>query len=184
MPDDAANKTCSFNVCSQCQLNCCIDANPPLTAERKKIISNYLHEQGQPAENLFVNEAYSHPVADAQGYCKFYNKETGKCRVHPIKPETCRAGPVTFDINLRTGKVEWFLKKGAICAFAQQLRIEDDRFKGHLEVAKAEIIHLISNLDAGSLRVILKIEEPETLKIGENDLPRDIIEKLSSGVTS
>jgi Fe-S-cluster containining protein len=176
--DDAANKTCSFDVCSKCKLMCCIDANPPLTPERKEIIAKFLLQQGLPHENVFVNEAYSHPSTDAHGYCTFYNKETGKCRIHPVKPETCRAGPVTFDINPRAGKLEWYLKKVTICKLADCLRVDDYKFKRHFEAAKAEIIHLVSNLDSGSLRTILKIPEPETVKIGESDLPKGIMERL------
>ncbi len=176
--DDTVGRTCSFDVCSKCKVMCCIDANPPLTPERKEIIVQFLLQQGLPHENVFIDEAYLHPSADEHGYCAFYDKEAGKCRIHSVKPETCRAGPITFDINLRTGKLEWYLKKGSICALADCLRVDDDKFKGHFEVAKAEIVRLISKLDADSLGAILKIGEPETVKIGENDLPQETKLKL------
>lgn len=101
--------------------------------------------------------------------------------MHPVKPETCVAGPVTFDINLQTGKVEWFLKKGSICTFAQKLYADDARFKAHLEAAKPEIMQLICELDAQALKAILKIPEPETFKVGENELPQEVRRKL--GIT-
>ena len=65
--------------------------------------------------------------------------KTGKCSVHPVKPETCVSGPITFDINFRTKKVEWFLKKSEICAFAGILYKDKAAFKDHFEVAKKEL---------------------------------------------
>ena len=37
----------------------------------------------------------------------------GKCGIHAIKPETCRAGPFTFDVKGDT--IEIFLKFEEIC---------------------------------------------------------------------
>ena len=179
MFDEKIGRTCAFNICSLCKLNCCIDANPPLTISRKKMIINFLTEHNLPTDNIFVNSSYSHPAADATAMCVFRDKETGKCRIHPVKPETCRAGPVTFDINLRTGKVEWYLKKDTICALAQQLHGDNGRFVKHFEVAKEELLHLIRELEPDALRAILRIPEPETFKIGEYDLPAEITEKLN-----
>jgi hypothetical protein len=157
---------------------CCQGANPPLTAKRKRIIIAHLKEEGVYSAGLFDNEAYSHPKADAQEYCVFYNRNTGKCRVHSVKPETCVAGPITFDINLQSGKVEWFLKKGSICSFAQKLYADEAKFHEHFEAAKPEIIRLICELDAEALKAILKIPEPETFKVGENELPLEVLKKL------
>jgi Fe-S-cluster containining protein len=178
MSDDAANKTCAFDVCQQCALGCCRDVNPPLTVERKKKISKYLQENGLRREKLFVDAAYSSPSVDATGLCLFYCKDTGKCQVHPVKPETCRAGPVTFDINLHSRKVEWFLKKTEVCALAERLCENKDLFKAHFEVAKAELLRLIHELDSEALRALMLIEEPQTSKIGEDILPKEALEKL------
>jgi hypothetical protein len=98
--------------------------------------------------------------------------------VHPVKPETCRAGPVTFDINRSTRKVEWHLKMIEVCSFAKALLEDPERFQEHLKIAKKEIMRLISQLDAGDLQAILKIPEPLTFKIGEDDLPKEVAEKL------
>jgi Fe-S-cluster containining protein len=180
MPDNLDSKTCSFDICSQCELCCCQNANPPLTLKRKRMIIGYLQELGQPAERLFVDEAYSHPAADEQGFCTFYNKETKKCRVHLVKPETCKAGPITFDINPNTRKVEWYLKKIDICGLARKLSENIESLNEHFEEAKAEIQHLIFELDSNSLSTILKIEEPQTTKIGENELNEETLEKLNA----
>ena len=98
--------------------------------------------------------------------------------MHQVKPETCRAGPVTFDINFSTKKVEWFLKKPEICAFAGVLYGNKAAFKDHFDVAKKELTHLIGELDPDELRVIVKIEEPSAFKIGEDDLPPEVARKL------
>ena len=178
MSEDRNGRTYSFDVCSQCKLICCQDANPPLTFNRKKMLIEYVKEQKISVKTLFAGEEYSHPSGDAQGICVFYNKETRKCRVHPVKPETCRAGPITFDINLKTRKVEFYLKKGEICAFAQVLYENKELLGKHLEAAKLEILRLICELDADALKTILKIPEPQTFKIDEHELPKEVIVNL------
>ena len=98
--------------------------------------------------------------------------------VHPVKPETCRAGPITFDINFKTKKVQYFLKKSEICAYAGELYKNKSAFNEHFEVAKKEIMRLIKELDADELRVLMTIDEPQTFKVGEEDLPIDVVKKL------
>ena len=178
MSEDRNGKTYSLDVCSQCKLICCQDADPPLTLNRKKILTEYVKEQKVPVKPLFAGEEYAHPATDARGICVFYNKESRKCRVHPVKPETCKAGPITFDINLKTRQVEFYLKKGEICAFAQVLYGSKELLGKHLEAAKSEILRLICELDADALKTILKIPEPQTFKIDECELPKEVIKKL------
>ena len=178
MPKDNNGTTFSFDVCSQCKSICCQDAKPPLTEKRKKIIKKYLEEQRIKIEKPFAKENYSYPNVDVLVYCVLFNKETGKCSVHPVKPETCVSGPITFDINFSTKKVEWFLKKSELCAFAGILYNDKAAFKDHFEVAKKELTQLICQLDADELRTIVKIEEPQTFKVGEDDLPPQIVKKL------
>lgn len=171
-------KTCAFDICYKCNRWCCQDAKPPLTPNRKKIISEYLQKQKTQIAHPFTDADYSFPTLDAYGFCIFYNKDTKKCTVHVVKPETCRAGPITFDINRRTRKIEWYLKKAEICAYAGLLHKNKTALKEHFEVAKKELLRLITELDAKALEAILKIEEPETFKIGEDDLPTDVAAKL------
>ena len=178
MANDNKGTTYSFDVCSQCKSICCQDAKPPLTENRKKIIEKYLEEQKTNIQKPFSKENYSFPSVDELLYCGLFNKKTGKCSVHPVKPETCVSGPITFGINFLTKKVEWFLKKSEICAFAGILYHDKDAFKDHFEVAKKELTHLICQLDADELRAIAKIEEPQTFKIGEDDLPQQVVKKL------
>ena len=179
MPEDNNGATYSFDVCSQCKSICCQDAKPPLTEKRKQIISEYLKKQKITIKEPFSKEEYSYPAVDDEVYCGFFNKDSGKCSVHPVKPETCISGPITFDINFKTKKVEWFLKKDELCAFAGILYKNQAGFKEHLEIAKKQIMRLIKELSAEELRAIVKIEEPQTFKIGEDDLPQQVAYKLS-----
>ena len=178
MPPKNNGATYSFDVCSQCKSICCQDAKPPLSENRKKTIQAYLKQQNISLPNPFVKEQYSYPVVDSEVYCRLFDKKTGKCNVHAVKPETCVAGPITFDINFSTRKVEWFLKKSEICAYAGILYNDKAAFARHFEVAKKQITSLIKELGADELRAIVKIEEPQTFKVGEDDLPKEVIRKL------
>ncbi len=171
-------KTYSFNVCSQCKSICCQDAKPPLTEKRKKIILKYLEEQKISLNEPFAKEEYSYPAVDSQVYCQLFSKKTGKCMVHPVKPETCVSGPITFDINFKTKKLEYFLKMSEICAYAGVLFKDKPAFKAHLEAAKPELMRLINELSAEELRAIVKIDEPKTFKVAEDPLPPAVIKKL------
>ncbi len=178
MPDDSNGVTYSFDVCSQCKSICCMDAKPPLTEARREIISRYLEKQNIRINQPFSKEQYSFPAVDIETYCQLFDKKTGKCRVHVVKPETCVSGPVTFDINLKTKQIEWFLKKEELCAYAGVLYKNKATFREHLAVAKNQIIQLVENLSADELRAIVKIEEPQTFKIGEDELPLKVARKL------
>ena len=178
MSEEAIRKTCSFDVCSECARSCCQDARPPLTEERIRLIKDSLRNRGCLSGRLFVISDYSFPAVDSAGFCVFYDKGSKKCLVHEVKPETCRAGPITFDINRRTRKVEWFLKKNELCLFAGKLFKTPKQLDEHLKVAKEEITRLIGELDSAALLAILKIDEPQTFKIGEDSLPKEVLERL------
>lgn len=180
MSEENGQKTNRFDVCSKCKTVCCRDAKPPLTQNRQETIRKFLKEQKHSVKDVFKSEGYSYPSTDRFGFCVFYNKETGKCLVHSVKPETCTAGPVTFDVNLKTNKLEYHLKKADICALAQDLFQHKDSLQRHLEIAKIEIRRLVSLLDSGALQTILLIEEPQTFKIDEEQADPEIIKKLVS----
>ncbi|MEM3578164.1 MAG: YkgJ family cysteine cluster protein [Candidatus Bathyarchaeia archaeon] len=169
-----------FNVCGECKISCCQNARPPITNERRKTIEEFLKRQGLSVENLFEQSAYTFPKEDAEGYCIFYDKKTRRCKVHPVKPETCVAGPITFDVNAKTGMVEWYLKMEKICPLAGAMYKNKEVLEKHLKSAKREIRRLLRELDANALRTILKIEEPETFKIGEEKAEKEILHKLTS----
>ena len=179
MPVQRKRESSFFDVCSQCRGDCCRNARPPLTLRRKQIIVAYLKEQKIPIDSPFVQTSYVFPKDDAEEYCIFYDKKTAKCLIHSVKPETCVAGPITFDINIKNQKIEWHLKMEKICPLAGVLYKNKDVLKKHLETAKREILTLVSELDSEALKAILKIEELETFKIGEDDIGKDILDKLT-----
>jgi len=169
-----------FQVCASCKLGCCNGVRPPITAKRKAIIEGYLDAEGSKIETPFSERVYTFPRETPDGYCIFFQKDTKRCGVHPVKPETCVAGPVTFDINLQTRKIEWFLKTQAICPLAGKLYKNEKAMLSHMESAKREILKLVNDLNAVELREILKIEEPDTFKIGEDDLDPAVLARLKS----
>jgi len=178
VPEDNKGKTYSYDVCSDCKIICCQDAKPPLSESRKKILKEYIAEHKINVEAPFTRESYAYPSLDETLLCIFNSKETKRCMVHSVKPETCRAGPITFDINFRTKKVEYFLKKSEICAYAGELFKNKPALNDHFEVAKKEILRLIKELTADELRELTKIDEPQTFKVGEDELPLEVVRKL------
>jgi Fe-S-cluster containining protein len=178
MPEDNKGTTYSYDVCSECKIICCKDAKPPLSESRKKMLKEYLAKQKIKVEKPFIKEKYSYPSVDETLFCRFNNKETQRCMVHSVKPETCRAGPITFDINFKTKKVEYFLKKSEICAYASELYKNKTAFNDHFGVAKKQIMRLIKELSADELRELTKIDEPQTFKVGEDDLSVEVVKKL------
>jgi Fe-S-cluster containining protein len=171
-----------FNVCENCPISCCSDAHPPVTAKRTAIVQEYLKNSKIAIEKPFKKNIYSFPRETADKHCVFLDKSTKKCRIHFAKPETCAAGPVTFDINLKTGRIEWFLKTEKICPLAGALYRDKKALKSHLECARTELLKLVHDLDAEALCAILKIEEPDTFKIGEEDLNSEVLTKLKSSI--
>lgn len=149
------------SICSSCGGLCCKDARPPLTEMREKI----LVAAGLSRDDVEF-AGYRRIKARDNGYCVLF--ENGRCKLHQVKPETCVAGPFTFDI--RNGKLEIYLKRESICPLAGYLLRNSEAYDKMLEVAIPRILDLIDGLNAEELDVILKIEEPETFKVMEIDL--------------
>jgi Fe-S-cluster containining protein len=169
-----------FAICAQCKTDhsCCHDTKPPVTSERRKIIETYLEEEKFPLENIFIEAHYTFPRLDADGYCIFHDRKTRKCAIHSVKPETCVAGPITFDINKKTEKIEWYIKKEKMCQLAKTVFSNKRSLHKHFRVAKKEIGVLLNQLGSEALISILKKEEPETFKIGEDNIDKRILDKL------
>lgn len=173
-------ETSNFDVCSQCkaEVSCCFGPRPPVTKDRRKIIDAYLKKAKIPLADVFVEEEYVFPKENEEGFCIFYDMGTRKCMIHSVKPETCVAGPITFDINKKTGKIEWHIKTEKICPFAGVVYKNKKILRRHLESAKKEISKLVDELDPEALRAILKKDEPETFKIDEDNIGKSILDKL------
>ena len=170
-----------FDVCGECKTSysCCHETTPPVTSERRKIIEAYLKENGVSVANPFQRTEYVFPRLTADGYCVFHDRETKKCVVHSVKPETCVAGPITFDINAKTGKIEWFIKMDRICPLAGAVCLNKQLLQRHLASAKREVLRLVAQLTAEELKAILKKDEPETFKIEEEDFEKELLRKVT-----
>lgn len=169
-----------FDVCSQCRtsFSCCLGTRPPITEQRRRKIEEYLRKKGSPLKNTFSEAEYVFPRENPEGYCIFHDMKTRKCMIHSVKPETCVAGPITFDINRKTRKIEWFVKMDRICQLAGVVQNEKETLHQHLQSAKRELLILVQNLDAAPLKAILKKDEPETIKIDEDSIDEEVLNKL------
>lgn len=166
-----------IETCERCHGRCCYEARPPLTRRRTRLILKHLDGRKSDAGfNVHVGR-YSHPEELGDGYCVLFDRASGLCRVHPTKPETCVAGPVTFDIDWRRGVIEWYLKQEKICPLAGTMARDNVALARHLESAKQEILRLVEELEINELLAVLEVEEDDTFKIGENHLPQRILEK-------
>lgn len=181
MKDSGVRQSNFFSVCDHCQTSysCCNDTTPPVTDERRKIIETYLETEQIKVDSPFVEGDYVYPRLKADAYCIFHDGKTKKCLVHSVKPETCVAGPITFDINQRTGKIEWFVKKECLCQLAKIVYEDKQLLEEHITSAKKEIKRLVNQLDSRALKDILKKDEPETFKISEDPVERRILDKLA-----
>ena len=167
-----------FNICRECPNGCCTRARPPLTSRRRHIIQEFIGRKHIDIDNPFQNGKYVFPRATKDGRCIFLDRVTRRCKIHPVKPETCVAGPVTSDINPKTGKIEWFLKTDRTCRLAAPLYKDSTAYARHLRCAKHEIRHLIFGLDAEALHAILTIEERDTIKVDEDRVPPRLLSRL------
>lgn len=146
--------------CQGCRLQggCCFGARPPLSRERIDI----LRINGVPDEAMEF-EGYWKLRTRPDGYCVLF--VDGKCSIHAIKPETCVAGPFTFDIKNRMLQI--FLKREAICPMVGFLKANPNAYDALLETSVARIMHLVRGIPAAEMAEILKIDEPETDLVAE-----------------
>lgn len=142
-------------ACADCHLQggCCFEARPPLTEERIKI----LLDAGVP-ESAIEFEGYRRLGLREDGFCVLFSE--GKCSIHSIKPETCIAGPFTFDIA--DGKIQIFLKRESICPMVRFLKSDKKAYDALFDRSVEMIMHLVSQIPDSEMAEILKIEEPET----------------------
>ncbi|MEM0254064.1 MAG: YkgJ family cysteine cluster protein [Candidatus Bathyarchaeia archaeon] len=164
-----------FDICGRCKIDCCKDARPPISLRREEIIKQYLGTNGIEIRDPFVHGEYVFPREDNEGYCIFFDRKTRRCIIQPVKPETCVAGPITFDVNFEECRIEWYLKMEKICPLAGIIYVNKAEFDKHFETARREILQLLRDLPLNELKIILKREEPDTFKIGDEPIPWDIL---------
>lgn len=160
-------------LCAICPSGCCTHACPPITSERKRVIDHYLQDQKiEPGDWLnSTSRRYAFPQQTRDGLCIFFNAVQRTCRIHPVKPETCRAGPITFDLDTPRRRVIWYMKSSANCLIAAELHRKPELLSGYLSIAKIALYQLIWGLEPMALHELLLIDEPTVYKIGEDPFP-------------
>ncbi|MDD2836370.1 MAG: YkgJ family cysteine cluster protein [Methanothrix sp.] len=147
-------------ACSVCHLDggCCFEARPPLSQERIDILI-----KNGVAASAVEFAGYKRLRLKQDGFCVLF--QDGKCSIHTFKPETCVAGPFTFDI--KDNVLQIFLKRENICPMVRFLKANRKAYDGLFETSVEKIMHLIKNTPASEMAEILKIEEPETDLVAE-----------------
>ena len=147
-------------ACNDCHLvgGCCFEARPPLSQERIDI----LLKNGVSA-NAVEFAGYKRLRLKPDGFCVLF--QDGKCSIHSIKPETCVAGPFTFDI--KENVLQIFIKRESICPMVRFLKANRKAFDGLFEASVEKIMDLVNSVPPLEMVEILKIDEPETDLVAE-----------------
>ena len=150
-------------ACGECHLagGCCFEARPPLSQERIAILT----ANGVDLNAVEFN-GYKRLKLRQDGFCILFRD--GKCSIHSFKPETCVAGPFTFDIV--NNKLQIFLKQETICPMVRFLKADRKAYDSLFEVSVQKIMDLVAAIPPEEMAEILKIEEPETDLVAEIDL--------------
>jgi len=136
-----------------CGGRCCEEARPPISDKRY----TELVRSGIPPD-IFEKNRYRYISTHEDGLCSLCRN--GKCTIHTIKPETCRAGPFTFDVKY--DKVEIYLKFASLCPLVNLLRDDPELYRQQFDNAVNNILGLLDNLTDDEIRAICAIEERET----------------------
>ena len=147
-------------ACGECHLDggCCFEARPPLSQDRIDIL---LENGVSPDAIEFAG--YKRLRLKPDGFCLLF--QNGRCSIHSIKPETCVAGPFTFD--MKGTLLQIFLKKESICPMVRFLKVNRKAYDELFEVSLKKILDLVKAVPALEMAEILKIEEPETDLVAE-----------------
>lgn len=145
-------------ICECCGGRCCFEAHPPLTDERISLLRDRMDLHG-----CVEYKGYKRFTTGNDGYCIMLNQS--RCSINGFKPETCMAGPFTFDV--RRGFVEIYLKKPSICPLVTLLQDDPGAFRSQFETAQRHILRLVGSLSDEELMHICSVDEPEIEKIAE-----------------
>ena len=147
-------------ACDDCHLagGCCFEARPPLSQKRIDI----LMEKGVSPDAMEF-AGYKRLRLRQDGFCVLFRD--GKCSIHDIKPETCVAGPFTFDIE--GDMLQIFLKRESICPMVRFLRANRKAYDALFETSVEKIMDLIRSVPEEEMAQILQIDEPQTDLVAE-----------------
>ena len=146
-------------VCKQCGGRCCKEAHPPLTDERIRI----MNDNGVSSDNIEF-AGYKRLKVKGDSMCVMFGND-GLCAIQPFKPETCVAGPFTFDV--KEGVIEIYLKNESICPLVTVMKQDRKAYDEQYRVAVDKIIRVVAFLPEEELFTVCKIEEPDTEKVEE-----------------
>ena len=149
-------------VCLDCGGRCCVEARPPLSEERIQTLL-----ENDVDEDSLEHMGYRRLRTRGDSFCIMF--ESGRCLIHSIKPETCVAGPFTFDVC--QGRLRIFLKKESICPLVAELKKDQKAFRDQYVLAVQNITRLILALPPMELDIVCRIDEPETEMVGEVHIP-------------
>jgi uncharacterized protein len=152
-------------ICAECGGHCCIGANPPLCTERIETILSH----GDYRDRI-EHKGYRRIRTKENGECSML--EHGLCRIHAFKPETCLAGPFTFDVT--ADNLAIYLKQDAICPLVPHLKANREMYDQQFRRAVDQISYLVCRLPEAELQVISSIPEDETDLVATLDRPRAI----------
>jgi len=145
-------------ICARCGATCCHEARPPLSPGRVALL---LANGVSPGD---IEYAGYHRIRTREnGMCVMCSG--GKCRIHSFKPETCRAGPFTFDVEGETVRI--FLKHDSLCPLVAFLKADPAMYAVQFRVAVNNILSLARSLEPDELAVISAIPEPDCDLVAE-----------------
>ncbi len=155
-------------ACAECELEggCCRGAMPPLTDERIRV----LLANGVEPDQIDC-DGYKKLKLKPDGFCVLF--QGGRCSIHKVKPETCVAGPFTFDV--KGAILEIYLKRESIFPLVRYLKENRSAYDDLFDTSVQKIVDLVERLPSRELAEIVKIEEPETDLVAEIRLKRRLL---------
>ncbi len=140
-------------ICMRCGGRCCTDdTQPPLTDScYRRLVSAGV------SPDSFETDGYRRLKLNGRACILFRD---GKCSCHAIKPETCRAGPFTFDV--RGDSIGIYLKTERICPLVRILKEDPDAYRQQYAHAATNIRYLVQALSEDELAAICRVDEPDT----------------------
>jgi len=145
-------------ICMECGGHCCDEAHPPVSSACCERLT-----AAGVSPDVFEFVGYKRLKTRENGECVL--SKNGKCSIHAFKPETCRSGPFTFDMN--GDRIAIYLKHERICPIVGLLKEVPEAYQQQYELAVRSITHLVRNLSDDELSAICAIEEPDTDKVAE-----------------
>jgi len=145
-------------ICARCGAKCCHEARPPLSPRRVALL---LERGVSPGDIEYAG--YHRIRVREDGMCVMCSG--GRCRIHDFKPETCRAGPFTFDVEGKTLRV--FLKHDFLCPLVPVLKENPEMYREHFQAAVENLLALARSLGPDELDVISAIPEPDCDLVAE-----------------